>query len=91
MTVCGLLLSAFTGQPSRGNDNGYLRAIISGNAKVEKLSSGFKFTEGPLWDPRGFLLFSDIPADTIYKWTSDGKTSVFRRPAGHPNGNTLVD
>ena len=78
-----------TAQSSSGNDNDGLRAIISKNSKVEKLAGGFKFTEGPVWEPSGFLLFSDIPADTIYKRTSDGKISVFRRPAGHPNGNTL--
>ncbi len=59
------------------------------DAKVEKLAGGLKFTEGPVWHPRGFLLFSDIPADTIYKLTTDGKVSVFRRPAGNPNGNTF--
>lgn len=56
---------------------------------MEKLSGGFKFTEGPLWNPRGFLVFSDIGADTIYTWTPNGKISIFRRPAGHANGNTL--
>jgi len=34
-------------------------------------------------------VFSDIGADTIYKWTPNGKISIFRRPAGHANGNTL--
>lgn len=66
-----------------------IRAIVGSSAKVEKLVSGFKFTEGPVWHPDGFLLFSDIPGDTIYKWAPDGKVSIFRRPAGHPNGNTL--
>lgn len=63
--------------------------IIDSNANVEKFSSGFQFTEGPLWHPDGFLLFSDIPADTIYKLTTDSKIFVFRRPAGKPNGNTF--
>jgi len=58
-------------------------------AQVEKLSGGFKFIEGPVWDKRGFLLFSDISANTIYKWTPDGQTSIFRHPAGRANGNTL--
>ena len=88
LAVCSLL-SMLTAQPSSGNDNNGLSAIISNNSNVEKLAGGFKFTEGPVWEPSGFLLFSDIPADTIYKSTSDGKISVFRRPAGHPNGNTL--
>ena len=84
-----LLLSILTLQKSRGNDSSNIPAIIDGNAKLEKLSTGLKFTEGPVWNPRGFLLFSDIPADTIYKWTINGKLSVFRRPAGNSNGNTL--
>ncbi len=43
-----------------------IQNIIGTNAKVEKLSGEFQFTEGPVWHPDGFLLFSDIPGDTIY-------------------------
>ncbi len=64
-------------------------AIADDNSKLEKLTDGLKFTEGPVWNPSGFLLFSDIPGDTLYKWTNNDKISVFRRPAGNPNGNTL--
>ncbi|PMB52273.1 gluconolactonase [Fischerella thermalis CCMEE 5201] len=78
-----------TVQHSNANSPSGLQTIMSSNAKVEKLSGGFKFTEGPVWDQRGFLLFSDIGANTIYKWTPDGQISIFRRPAGHSNGNTL--
>jgi gluconolactonase len=84
-----LLLSLFLLQQSWGNTSPVIPAIMDSNAKVEKLSSGLKFTEGPVWNPSGFLLFSDIPADTIYKWTTNGKLAVSRRPAGNPNGNTL--
>ena len=45
-----------------------LGQILSPNTQVEKIAGGFKFTEGPVWHPDGFLLFSDIPANTIYKW-----------------------
>ncbi|MBD2354365.1 SMP-30/gluconolactonase/LRE family protein [Tolypothrix sp. FACHB-123] len=62
---------------------------MSNNAQLERLSSGFRFTEGPVWDRRGFLLFSDIPANTIYKWTPEGKIYIFRHPAGNANGNTI--
>lgn len=86
--VCSLFLSLLTLQQSRGN-NSSPSAILDSSAKLEKLSSGLKFTEGPVWNPRGFLLFSDIPADTIYKWTVNGKLSVFRRPVGNANGNTF--
>ncbi len=66
-----------------------LQELAIGKAKLEKLSSGFKFTEGPVWDKRGFLLFSDLGANTIYKWTPNGQVSIFRYPAGRSNGNTL--
>ncbi|MGD1875531.1 MAG: SMP-30/gluconolactonase/LRE family protein [Mastigocoleus sp.] len=76
-------------QQSCGDTKANTPGIIDSNAKLEKISDGFKFTEGPVWNPSGFLLFSDIPADTLYKWTTNGKFSVFRRRAGNPNGNTL--
>ena len=64
--------------------------IVEPRAQVEKVASGFQFTEGPVWDPRGFLLFSDIPANTIYKWTPGAsEAEVYRTPSGHSNGLTL--
>lgn len=65
------------------------QAIFKNNAELEKVASGFEFTEGPLWHPDGFLLFSDIPANTIYQWQPNKKPQVFRRPSGNANGNTL--
>jgi sugar lactone lactonase YvrE len=53
-----------------------------------RLASGFQFTEGPLWHPDGFLLFSDIPADTIYRMLPDHSCTVWRQPSGHSNGLT---
>jgi len=66
-----------------------LAEIIAPNAQVEKVVEGFEFIEGPLWHPDGFLLFSDIPADTIYKWQPGKKIEIFRQPSGNSNGNTL--
>jgi gluconolactonase len=82
IAVCSVLLSVLAAQQSSGNSVNSLQTIMSSNAKVEKLSGGFKFTEGPVWERRGFLLFSDIGANTIYKWTPNGQISIFRRPAG---------
>jgi gluconolactonase len=60
-----------------------LDEIVSSDARVEKLAGGFGFVEGPVWDRRGgYLLFSDIPANVINKWTPDGKVSVFVKPSG---------
>ena len=62
---------------------------IAPDPKVEKILSGFQFTEGPLWAD-GRLLFSDIPASTIYSWTPGAEhAEVYRRPSGHSNGLTL--
>jgi sugar lactone lactonase YvrE len=59
---------------------------IIGENKVEKLVDGFQFTEGPVWKD-GYLLFSDIPADTIYKYEEDAEP--YLKPSGHSNGLTL--
>ncbi len=75
--------------PSNSENEDSLQTILDKDAKVEKLAGDFKFTEGPLWHANGFLIFSDTPANTLYKLTPDGKIDKFRSPAGHPNGNTL--
>lgn len=63
--------------------------IAPAGATVEKLAGNFQFTEGPVWAPAGFLLFSDIPANEIKKWTPDGRVTTFRKPSGNSNGLTL--
>ena len=56
-------------------------------AEVEEVVTGFRFTEGPHWHPDGFLVFSDIPANTIYRWMPDStEADVYRRPSGNSNG-----
>lgn len=56
--------------------------LIGANPKIYKLAEGFKFTEGPVWTKDG-LLFSDPNANTIYKYSKDGKLSVFKTPSGY--------
>ena len=59
------------------------------NASVEKLASGTRWGEGPVWfgDAR-CLLWSDIPNDRILKWDeTTSAVSVFRHPSGNANGN----
>jgi gluconolactonase len=66
-----------------------MNEIVGPNPKVFKLAEGFKFTEGPIWvnQDRGYLLFSDPNANTIYKYTpngnEEGKLEVFRTPSGY--------
>jgi len=53
----------------------------------EEVASGFRFTEGPLWHPGGYLIFSDIPADTIYLLDPDTRRATpWRHPSGNSNG-----
>jgi sugar lactone lactonase YvrE len=76
--------------PVAGAVRGNTFVGIVGDAKVEKVAGGFQFTEGPVWMAEGYLIFSDIPADTIYKWSpGQAQAEVFRRPSGHSNGLTL--
>ena len=55
------------------------------------LCGEFTFTEGPVWVPdRGFLIFSDIPGNTMYRWFPGAtEAEPYRRPSRHANGNTL--
>jgi gluconolactonase len=61
-----------------------------GNAAIERIAGGCRFTEGPVWFGDGrYLLWSDIPDDRILKWEEEtGAISVFRRPSNYANGNT---
>lgn len=55
----------------------------------EVITEGFQFTEGPYWHPDGFLLFSDIPANIIYKWEpGNTESEVYIQPSGNSNGIT---
>ena len=51
----------------------------------QRLATGFQFTEGPVWHPDGYLLFSDIPPGIIYRWTPGGITA-FLTPSRRSNG-----
>jgi gluconolactonase len=59
-------------------------------AKVEKIASGMRWCEGPVWFGDGrFLLWSDIPNNRIMKWEEEtGAVSVYRQPSHNSNGNT---
>ncbi len=60
-----------------------VNAIVPLDAVIEKVAGGFEFTEGPIWHPDGYLLFSDPNANTIYRYTVDGQVSVYRPKSGY--------
>jgi gluconolactonase len=59
-------------------------------ASVERLATGCRWSEGPVWFGDGrYLLWSDLPNNRILKWEEEtGAVSVFRRPSNNANGNT---
>ena len=57
--------------------------LIDADAELEQLGTGCEFTEGPVWHAEGeFLLFSDIPANQMKKWTAEEGITNFRVPFG---------
>lgn len=61
-----------------------------GNAAIERIATGFRWCEGPVYfRDGGYLLWSDIPNNRIMRWSEDdGHVSVFRYPSNNSNGNT---
>ena len=61
-----------------------------GLAKVERIASGNRWNEGPVWFGDGrYLMWSDIPNNRIMRWDEEsGRVSVFRKPSNNANGNT---
>lgn len=63
--------------------------LIDTDAELQQLGTGCEFTEGPVWHAEGkFLLFSDIPANQMKKWTAEEGITNFRVPSGKSNGLT---
>ena len=67
-----------------------LHELIDADAAVEQIGSGFTFTEGPIWNPRGqYLLFSDMPGDTRRRWDEQSGVREVANPSNKGNGMTL--
>jgi gluconolactonase len=65
--------------------------IVPPDAKLTKLAGNLQFTEGPVWraENGGYLVFSDIPANELKRWTPKSGLTTFRQPSQNANGNTL--
>ncbi|QDS89206.1 Gluconolactonase precursor [Rosistilla ulvae] len=66
-----------------------LDKLLAKDAKIEVLASGFTWSEGPLWVPEedGYVLLSDIPRNSIFRWDAKRGVSLFMSPSGY-TGNT---
>lgn len=61
-----------------------LDALIPAGARVEVVTEGLRWAEGPLWDPRdGSLLFSDVPRNAVFQWRPRGGVTAVLRPSGY--------
>jgi len=66
--------------------------LVDINTNLELIKDGFQFTEGPVWHAyENCLYFSDIPADTLYRYSSLKGVEVVHHPSGFSNGLTLDD
>jgi gluconolactonase len=70
------------------NDPAFLE-LVDEDAELERLGTGFTFTEGPIWNPAGYLLFSDMPGDVRRRWDPDGGVREVANPSNKGNGMTL--
>ena len=58
--------------------------LVPRDTKLEKIADGFIWVEGPVWHKQGgYLLFSDIPANAVYKWKSGEGASVYLKSSGY--------
>jgi gluconolactonase len=71
-----------------------LDAIIDADATPQVIADGFKWTEGPVWvENRKILLFSDVFANAVFKWTEEKGAETYLKPSGYtassPRGGEL--
>ncbi len=91
LAVVATALTLFKAQAQRGETvmrlDPALDAIVSPDAKLEMLKvDTYGISEGPVWirdGQSGYLLFSDIVANVIYKWTADNQVSVYMKDSGY--------
>ena len=60
------------------------RELISSSAELERVATGFGFTEGPMWDPAGFLYVSDETINKIFRVYPNGKEERRAHRTGRP-------
>lgn len=84
-------LSAQSDRPARSfalrAESPHFWDLIDRDAKLERVATGFGFTEGPVWDPRGFIFVSDEEQNKIYRVFADGRREELIA-LGDPDGNT---
>lgn len=88
-TFAAAKVFAAEGEPFLIKNEAEFKKCVAADARVQKLAGDMMFTEGPTWHPDGFLVFSDIPANELKKWTRADGLSTYRKPSQNINGNTI--
>ena len=66
------------------------RSLVGNEFQCDELFSDAVWAEGPVWLPqRQTLIFSDVKANTMYCWTEEKGTQIFRSPSYFANGNAV--
>lgn len=83
--------AAWSAEPFVIKDQKQFRRIVAPEAALKKLAGDMQFLEGPVWQPAngGSLIFSDIPANVLRKWSPTNGVEIFRKPSHQANGNAL--
>ena len=89
LTLSATTICAQDGQPFKLESlSPKFSELIAGDANLETMATGFGFTEGPMWDPAGFLYVSDETINKIFRVYPDGKKEEVIA-LGDPDGNTF--
>jgi gluconolactonase len=91
LTACSLFLLMTSHGQSKYKTVGMIERydssinqLLSPGAKAEIIAEGFSWSEGPLWmEKQKMLLFSDVPQNTIYKWTAAKGKEIYLKPSGY--------
>lgn len=85
--VAGAPAAEKTKYPSFGKvvrKDARLDALVLPDAQMEQLADGFDWSEGPVWiKDGGYLLFSDIPRNSVMRWREGEGIKVFMKPSGY--------
>ena len=82
---CGMMAEP-TAQDTIEELDNRLHSLIGPNARLEELAEGFVWSEGPVWidsEDGGYLLFSDVPANKVHRWSESDGLSIWLDPSGY--------
>lgn len=86
--ILSLGINTAASEETMAFDAGHPEKVFD-TTSLTKICGGFQFTEGPVWHPDGYLLFTDIPANRINRWEPGKGCSLYREPSHNSNGLTF--